>query len=241
MTAEQVISGRAIELLKSGEKESKVVTMLKKEFNIKKEPAIAAIVQAKVDMNSAKQENEKVIEPVEEKVVHTDTETKSDAEAEQAKQGEVVEEKVETPSEIEIANAWEGEGSDLPCDVYGQQDVTDPACEACKTDCPKSYTYCGIKSSKPKAKKKVVSTSTSTVSGTKRVKGAGYEKVKFIEGLIAEGTHTQKEVLDIAQAEYPAIKEITLRTYITDSKNMKYFAKHGFVHQTKVVEGKLCY
>lgn len=261
MTVEQVMANRAVELLDSM-KESKVITTLKKEFKIEKEAAIAAIVEAKVliKRNADTKSDAKIVEPEAEKVVtegvNTQPEVDTDgitrnfgkypeeekAEAEQAKQGEVKEEvKEEGTNENEIADAWQGEGSDMPCDVYGKQDVTDPACEACKVDYPKSYAYCTIKTKGPKKVKKVVSTSTPTTSGTKRVKGAGYEKVKFIEGLITEGTHTQKEILDTTMEQFPGIKEITIRTYITDSKNVKYFVKHGFVKQTIVTEGKLHY
>lgn len=222
MTVEQVIASRGAELFRTGMSEAKVQASLKKEFNIKGKIVTESIKAAKIIMFAAQQEKE--------------MENMKENEVKPTEEEKIVSTEVSNTSEETVASDEIPEGA---CEVFGQQDTGDPACIECSKDFPVAYAACATK--KPKPKKKVVAEGEKKERGGTKRKGAGFEKVKFIEGLISEGTFTQKEVFAQAKEQYPDIADITLKTYISDSKNSKYFAKHGFSKLTVVVDGKLCH
>lgn len=47
-------------------------------------------------------------------------------------------------------------------------------------------------------------------------------KVAFLAPLIAEGKYSAKELSDMALAAFPKMTESTIRTFLTDAKNVKY-------------------
>jgi hypothetical protein len=224
----------AVDLLNQGVAEDEIVKRLRFAHKVKVKEASAILLQAMERTRTATKQVTGDPEPTKEEsteiIAHTENSNTS-------------EEKVEELSEVEKAKQWAGEGNDMPCSVYGEQDLSDPGCDACKRDCPVTFAFCSVLSNKPKTVKKVAST-TGDKTSRKRVKGAGYEKVKYIEGLITEGTHTQKEIVALAMEQYPEVKRITITTYISDSKNPseKYgYARHGFSSLAKVTDGKLHY
>jgi hypothetical protein len=62
----------------------------------------------------------------------------------------------------------------------------------------------------------------------KRAKSDKHSCVKFIESLISQARYTQKEVVALTCQAFNDLAVITVRTYITDSKNERYFRVHKF-------------
>lgn len=48
------------------------------------------------------------------------------------------------------------------------------------------------------------------------------DKVAFFAPLISEGKFTAKELTEMALAAFPKMTESTIRTFLTDAKNVKY-------------------
>lgn len=62
----------------------------------------------------------------------------------------------------------------------------------------------------------------------KRARSDKHSCVQFIESLIAQARYTQKEIVSMTCAAFNDLAVITVRTYVTDSKNERYFRVHKF-------------
>lgn len=65
-----------------------------------------------------------------------------------------------------------------------------------------------------------VATPVAEAKETKSV--SSKDKVAFFQPLISEGKYTAAELLKMAQDHFPKLTESTIRTFLTDSKNVKY-------------------
>lgn len=63
-------------------------------------------------------------------------------------------------------------------------------------------------------------------------------KIAFLSPLISEGAFTAKELSEAAMKQFPTLTESTIRTFLTDSKNVKY---NKFEKLVVVKEGKLSF
>lgn len=73
----------------------------------------------------------------------------------------------------------------------------------------------------------------------KRAKSDKHACVQYIESLISQARYTHKEVVSMTCAMFNDLALVTVRTYVTDSKNERYFRVHKFDALTLVNSNKI--